>query len=275
MGGDVTPAGTGQLVGRYLQRGDDEAFDQLYLHHAPRIRRRLNVRWGLSHEIAQDVLQETFLRGARDLHKIADPNKFGSWLTTIADRQAMATWGSAEVPTGGPDELESQARPTPSADHSSEVVDTLVLRKAIEALPSHLRAVVDLHYTRNLTITEVSDVLDCTPTAVRALLSAARKRLAVELAIFRDEPQPERPAAPLMPEQYERAMRRLTPRRREVLERYVYRRMTPAQIAEDLSLTQGCVRVHLHLAHKELASLLEIDDHRIVVDQLNAVRARM
>src|SRR5688500_11826267 len=106
VGDEVTRMGTGQLVDRYLRLGDDGAFDQLYSDHAPGIERRLNARWGLSHDTAQDVLQETFMRGVLDLHKIVAPEKFNAWLTTIADRQAMATRGRSEVPTGGPDDLE-------------------------------------------------------------------------------------------------------------------------------------------------------------------------
>jgi DNA-directed RNA polymerase specialized sigma24 family protein len=76
------------------------------------------------------------------------------------------------------------------------------------------------------------------------------------------------PASVELPAQYRQAMHRLSHRRREVLERYVYRRMKPVEIAADLNITPGCARVHLHLAYKDLATLLGITNYKIVVELL-------
>jgi RNA polymerase sigma factor (sigma-70 family) len=265
--------GGGRVVGRFLTDGDSERFNVLYAEHAPRLRRRLKIKWRLPDYLAQDVVQDTFLHGARSLHQLQDEEKAGAWLTTIADRQAMVVHrrflapARHEVLAGDAEEVESKARVPVTADHAGTVVDAMVLSKAIEALPERLREVLTLHYLEGLSFAEIGHVMHCNQSTAHHLLASARHRLLRQLGGF-ESPRPPEPRPLKLETQVQQAMRRLPARRREVLERHVFRKMKPTKIAADLDITPGCARVHLHLAYKELASLLGVPDYRTVISQL-------
>jgi RNA polymerase sigma-70 factor (ECF subfamily) len=63
--------------------GDREAFGELYDRHARMIR---TVVAGVSGDwpAVDDMVQESFLRGYRNLAKLRDPKRFGPWLVGIA-----------------------------------------------------------------------------------------------------------------------------------------------------------------------------------------------
>jgi len=66
-----------------VQAGDSAAFGHLYDRYASIIRA---VCFDTSHNLneAQDLAQEVFLRAFRDLNKLQNGDRFGSWLHSIA-----------------------------------------------------------------------------------------------------------------------------------------------------------------------------------------------
>lgn len=65
-------------------QNEDAAFAALYRLYAPRLRPYLAARMG-THEPAEDLTSETFLRTLRGLHTATYQGRdVGAWLTTIA-----------------------------------------------------------------------------------------------------------------------------------------------------------------------------------------------
>ena len=75
------------LVARFLQ-GDERAFDLLVERHRVAIY-RLAYRFLGSHEEADDVSQEAFLRAYRSLHGFRGEASFRTWITRIAINLAL------------------------------------------------------------------------------------------------------------------------------------------------------------------------------------------
>lgn len=71
-------------------RGDRAAAAELFDRHAPRVRRVLLRVLGSDPELA-DLLQEVFVHGLRDLHKLKEPAAVGGWLNAIAVNLARRT----------------------------------------------------------------------------------------------------------------------------------------------------------------------------------------
>ena len=80
---DATRARIVALV-ELAQRGDAEAFGQLYDHYVPSVYRYVYYRVG-THALAEDITSETFLRALRSLGSFRWQGRdFGAWLVTIA-----------------------------------------------------------------------------------------------------------------------------------------------------------------------------------------------
>ena len=71
-----------------LKTGEESAFSELYAAHAPRLLRLL-IRVLRSREPAEDLLQETFHRAFRSVHKFRGEAPIGAWLSRIALRGAL------------------------------------------------------------------------------------------------------------------------------------------------------------------------------------------
>lgn len=67
---------------------------------------------------------------------------------------------------------------------SGLLTDRLDVRSAVDRLPRQQRAVVVLFYYADLPVTEVAQLLSCSPGTVKSALFDARKRLATELVNY-------------------------------------------------------------------------------------------
>ena len=68
---------------RRLKAGDTAAFEQLYNHYRPRLFSFL-ARLTQQRELAEDLLQETWIRLARHAPRIEETTQLGPWLFTVA-----------------------------------------------------------------------------------------------------------------------------------------------------------------------------------------------
>ena len=138
---------------------------------------------------AEELAQETLLRGLRKLATLADPAKVGPWLRGIALRVCLDWRGSAEsrqvtftaLGAGGPGE-ELPAREG-SADESAEHDDDLrQLMAEVAALPEHYREVLLLYYYQDATYQELAEILGVSAATINARLTKARAMLRERLA---------------------------------------------------------------------------------------------
>jgi RNA polymerase sigma-70 factor, ECF subfamily len=166
--------------------GDGAAFVRLFARLAPQIH-RFFVRSFRSPQVADDLLQTTFLklhRARRDY----DPQKpLRPWVFTIAARvrldelrQRYGTNEHADEETLSRALDERGARDSRDAAASAEVVDAV--RAALDRLPEAQRVVVHLHRYQGMTFGEIAAVLGTTEGAVKLRAFRAYDRLRRELA---------------------------------------------------------------------------------------------
>src|SRR5436190_22356649 len=77
----------GQLVRQALS-GQPSAYETLVRRWSPRVLGTCHARVGRA-AAAEDLAQETLLRGLRALPTLAEPEKFGPWLCGIASRTCL------------------------------------------------------------------------------------------------------------------------------------------------------------------------------------------
>lgn len=141
-------------------------------------------------DLAQDVVQETFLTAYRNLGKLREPERFGSWLhgivrhTSHRARRELAQLRRLE--TGLIPERGLLAEP-PRPD--AEVEDgerRALVGRALDKLTDANREVVGLYYADGLSYADIARFLNVTETAVQGRLQRARARLREELQVIED-----------------------------------------------------------------------------------------
>ena len=110
---------------------------------------------------AEDLAQETLLRGFRGLRTLAEPDRFGSWLFGIAVRTCLDWLKSRQRSEVG---LAAAAEENlPDRDHGDEAQrqeDTDRLMSEVHRLPESYRETLMLYYYEDCTYDELADRLD-------------------------------------------------------------------------------------------------------------------
>jgi RNA polymerase sigma-70 factor (ECF subfamily) len=116
---------------------------------------------------AEDVVQEALVRAWRHSDRL--DNSKGSvraWLITVVrhlvyDRSRALRSRPTEVGDLKPDSAVSD-------DHADRVLDTIVVLDAVNKLPAHYRAVLDLVYLRGNTVAQAAAALDIPQGTVKS-----------------------------------------------------------------------------------------------------------
>jgi RNA polymerase sigma-70 factor (ECF subfamily) len=122
--------------------------------------------------LAQDVLQETFLRVYTNLGKLTDRSRFGPWVLKIARREALRTLRRRHYVKAArePDDLEAES-------HRGLDEDSRELLDAVGRLPDHEQVAVVLHYFEAHKVETIAEMTGRTTGTVTKQLSRARRRL--------------------------------------------------------------------------------------------------
>jgi RNA polymerase sigma-70 factor (ECF subfamily) len=162
-----------------LRRGEPGAFDAVFAAYRKRVYGYL-VRMTRRRDVAEDLLQETFLRLAQNARSLTDGTRFGAWLFTVAHR-LVVSWARAQqvrAQLAGdlPDEPVAPDRSPRDALADSQA--HAALERAFAALPPAYREVALLVGVEGMQPTEVAQILGLRPDAVRQRLARARAQLA-------------------------------------------------------------------------------------------------
>lgn len=172
-----------ELVER-LRRGDSAAFDAIYAEQRPRIFSFLARLTG-RRALAEDLLQETFLRLCRHAPRLTPDTRIELWLFTVARNLARShfRWSIVDADRlfgwGQLTEANKQASPfdMTSARELERVVERALLR-----LPMEQRELLILIAVERVPSEDVAHMLNLSGVALRQRLSRARKLLAKAIA---------------------------------------------------------------------------------------------
>lgn len=138
---------------------------------------------------AEDLTQETLLRGYAKLTTLNDPARLVPWLYCIAtnvayDRFRQASYRHRPQPLAedagdpGPAGTEIAVDEGPRLDKLMEQREmSACVRDYTEALPESYRAVILLHDVQGLTNPEIAEMLDVSLATVKIRLHRARNKL--------------------------------------------------------------------------------------------------
>jgi RNA polymerase sigma-70 factor, ECF subfamily len=159
---------------------DRAAFATLYRRYLDRVYAYAFYQLGDHHD-AEDATERTFLAAMRALPAFRDEGAtFRAWLFRIA-HNTIANAHRTRARRRAEPLPEPFDRPAPNADPAGLVVRADELRtvlQAISTLPEDRRQVVLLRFVDGLSSSEIGQVLDRSPGAVRVLLHRALRDLA-------------------------------------------------------------------------------------------------
>ena len=126
---------------------------------------------------ARDIVQRAFLKAWERLEELESPQKFRSWLFTIALN--MARNHRRDTGRRRTEPIEERTLVSPAT--APETIDAgkrrKMLRAAMEALPPKQREVVSLRIDAELTFRQIGEAVGCSEASARVNFHHGMKRL--------------------------------------------------------------------------------------------------
>ena len=172
------------LLAKEYQVGDIAAFDRMVVMHRKQIYQLAYQLTG-SHEDADDISQEVFIRAYRSIGKFRGRSKVSTWLYRIAvnlslnhlkkeSRRAHKLLDE-EILNSKIDSLISKWTSPLENVEAGELAKKI--REAMESLPAVERVVFILAVHQELSYKEIARTLNCPMGTVMSRLNRARRRL--------------------------------------------------------------------------------------------------
>jgi RNA polymerase sigma-70 factor (ECF subfamily) len=167
------------------RQGDLSAFEEIVRRHQRRVY-GVALRIVRSHAVADDVVQEAFLKAWRSLDRFELGRPFGPWICRIAANQAVNHVRSPRSREDPLPEGHAEAR-SPGQSPLDAVLDREahdVLDRALDTLPAEQRAVFVLRAVEEMSYAEIAETLGLSPGTVMSRLFRAREKLARALGSY-------------------------------------------------------------------------------------------
>lgn len=192
----LTTLGDSEVVQAFLD-GDQRAFGILVDRYDTRLLNFVYRTVG-DRERAQDLVQETFVRVYRHLHRFDQSKKFSTWIYTIASNLAK---NELRNRSRNPLVLfqtikrnwDADHRPLEWEDHSYKPDDLYrkrhlraLVENAVAELPEHHRIVFVLRELEGKTYEEIADITGVNLGTVKSRLNRARNNFARLIAPYLD-----------------------------------------------------------------------------------------
>jgi RNA polymerase sigma-70 factor (ECF subfamily) len=172
-----------QLVGR-LRMGDPEAFDAVHDAFNGRLYNFL-ARLSNRRDVAEDLLEETWLRLVTHARRLRPDTRLGPWLFTVARNLHASYCRSRLLEDSHASSLMGlwpHGRPGPSPFEAMEASETVQrVATALASLPLAYREALLLVVVEGLRCTDAAEICGVTAEAMRQRVSRARVLLARRL----------------------------------------------------------------------------------------------
>lgn len=169
---------------RRVREGDHDAFDEVYAFFNGRLFGFL-ARLARSRDVAEDLLEETWLRLVTHAERLDADTRLGPWLFTVARNLHVSYCRSrAFEESGAGDGISLWPTPTHASPFDQTATSELEsrLEAALVGLPVAFREVLLLVGVEGLRPSEAALICGVSPEALRQRLKRARDLLARRLA---------------------------------------------------------------------------------------------
>ncbi|MCU0988148.1 MAG: sigma-70 family RNA polymerase sigma factor [Xanthomonadales bacterium] len=162
-------------------RGDRAAFEKLYRRHRDRVYGLLWRLAGGDAALAEDLLQEAFVRAWQKLDSFRGESRFGTWLHRLSANVALSDRRIRLKRVQRETALDEGAERTAMGDRDVRAGQQMDLERAIAALPERARTVLVLYDIEGYSHAEIAELTDMAVGSSKAQLHRARKLIREDL----------------------------------------------------------------------------------------------
>ncbi len=171
------------LIQRILA-GDENAFESLIRKYQKQVHAQA-LRSINDFQIAEDIVQETFLQVYQRLETLEDPKLFPKWLYVIVNRRCIAWLRKNRLQTQPLEETDISEIETEAysryiaAEHAKTTAEAQrdLVQKLLAKLKESDREVITLHYFEEMSSSEIGEFLGVSENTIKSRLRRARQRL--------------------------------------------------------------------------------------------------
>ena len=171
------------LIQRILA-GDEAALASLIRKYEKQVHAQALRQIG-DFQIAEDIVQETFVQVYQRLETLEDPKLFPKWLYVIVNRRCIAWLRKNRLQTQPLEETDISEIETEAysryiaAEHAKTTAEAQrdLVKRLLAKLKESDREVITLHYFEEMTSSEIGEFLGVSENTIKSRLHRARQRL--------------------------------------------------------------------------------------------------
>jgi RNA polymerase sigma factor (sigma-70 family) len=140
--------------------------------------KRLAFLYVKDHSLTEDILQEVFISCYKNIDSFRDESSYKTWLIRITInkcKDALKRWSFRNLVYRGKIDILNDSN-SPEKQTLSKAEDRLLMQVVLE-LPLKFREVIILFYYQDITIEEISMLLEINQNTVKSRLHRARTKL--------------------------------------------------------------------------------------------------
>lgn len=164
---------------QFIKRGKEAAFDELYTRYADKMYGYFYKMLWQNSEKANDFTQEIFLKIIEKPHLFDTSKRFSTWVFTVANNLCKNEYrknANKQKAYDGFSYLQEEL-----TEYSIQKMDNELfineINKAIETLEQKQKTCFLLRYKEELTVKEISKIVNCPEGTVKSRLHHATKKI--------------------------------------------------------------------------------------------------
>ncbi len=170
-----------------VRQGSPEAFRVLVQSH---MRQAYDIAFSIlgSHDDADDVAQEAFVKVHRSIGSFRGESGFGTWLFRIVTNCALNRLKQRKRERRRDVDLEDADKEMANENAGIDKTEDprVYIERALHELPTLQRAVVMLRHMNGLSTRQVSKILDCSEGTVKTHLHRGLKKMREKLEFLKE-----------------------------------------------------------------------------------------
>lgn len=175
---------------RLICTGEVEAFDELYFRYSKRLMVYFVRMLNYNKALAEDALQDLFLKIAEAPQKFDTTRSFKTWIFSVASNCCKNYYRHQEVVKNNHENLEQQTELVQEESFLALAakIDArqfrLILEDALNELPLEKKESFLLKYQEDKSIREIAEIQNCAEGSVKSRLHYTLKILEDKLKVF-------------------------------------------------------------------------------------------
>ena len=132
----------------------------------------------VDHDLAQDVLQDTFIKAYQNFHQFKQDSQLYTWLYRIATNESLQKLNKLKKMQKTDEDAEYYLQNLVAENVESDAEEIqILLQKAIQTLPEKQKLVFTMRYYEDLPYEEISQILDMSVGTLKTNYHYAKQKV--------------------------------------------------------------------------------------------------